>query len=165
MRASPSVGELSPALYCTERTVFPTLNYEPRGKSITVSSAPMVWGRVAPLLALLGYGATFGAAAFGLATPAFDDHPGQLFRLHHLLARGPAPWAWNPDWWAGYPELQFYPPGYFYLGALLVWGSLGTVSVAAAYQALLWLTWLGPGVTTFLALARLTGSGWLAVPG
>jgi hypothetical protein len=122
-------------------------------------------GRLLPVLLLLGYGVAFGAAAFGLATPAFDDHPGQLFRLHHLVARGPAPWAWNPDWWAGYPELQFYPPGYFYLGALLVWGSLGMLSVAGAYQALLWLTWLAPGVTAFLALARLSGREWLALPG
>jgi hypothetical protein len=152
-------------LYCTERTAFSTLNYELRRKSIAVSSHFVVPGRLLPLLVLLAYGVAFGTAAFGLATPGFDDHPGQLFRLHHLIARGPAPWAWNPDWWAGYPELQFYPPGYFYLGALLVWSSLGTLSVSTAYQALLWLTWLAPGLTVFLALARLAGSGWLALPG
>ena len=33
--------------------------------------------------------------------------------------RGPAPWTWNPDWWTGYPELQFYPPGFAYAGAVL----------------------------------------------
>jgi hypothetical protein len=121
--------------------------------------------RLLPLLLLVGYGIAFGAAAFGLDVPGFDDHPGQLYRLHHLIVRGPAPWAWNPDWWAGYPELQFYPPGYFYLGALLVWGSLGAVSIDAAYVVLLWITYLAPGATTFLLLARVLPSGWLALPG
>ena len=35
----------------------------------------------------------------------------------------------------------------------------------AAYQALLWLTCLAPGLTVFVALARLLGSAWLALPG
>jgi hypothetical protein len=121
--------------------------------------------RLAPLLLLVAYAVAFGATAFGLETPAFDDHPGQLYRLHHLITRGPAPWAWNPDWWAGYPELQFYPPGYFYIGALAVWTSLGTLSTDAVYRALLWMTFLAPGVTSFLVLARFLGSGWLALPG
>jgi hypothetical protein len=121
--------------------------------------------RQAPLLLLVGFGIVFGARAFGLDTPAFDDHPGQLYRLHHLIARGPAPWAWNPGWWAGYPDLQFYPPGYFYLGALAVWGSLGAVSAEVAYRALLWITFLAPGVTSYLTLARMLRNGWLALPG
>src|SRR3989442_15002671 len=60
--------------------------------------------------------------------------------------------------------MQFYPPGFFYLGALVVRGSFGLVDVAATYQTLLWLTWLAPAVTTFLALARPLGNGWLALP-
>jgi hypothetical protein len=117
-------------------------------------------------LALLGiYGLAFGIAAFGAGTPAFDDHPGQLYRLWHVIARGPAPWAWNPDWWAGYPELQFYPPGFAYLGALLQRASVNSLSVATVYQMLVWITYLAPGVTTFLALARVLRSGWLALPG
>ncbi len=117
-------------------------------------------------LALLGvYGLAFGLAAFGAAPPAFDDHPGQLYRLWHVIARGPAPWAWNPDWWAGYPELQFYPPGFAYLGALLQRASVNAVSVAGAYLAIVWVAYLAPGLTTFLALTRVLGSGWRALPG
>ncbi len=119
----------------------------------------------APFLLLFAYGVAFGAASLGTSLPAFDDHPGQLFRLHHLVTRGPAAWAWNPDWWAGYPELQFYPPGYFYLGALLTWGSLGTLATDTSYRVLAWITYLAPGATTFAALARFTGNGWLALPG
>ena len=117
-------------------------------------------------LALLGfYGLAFSLAAFGAGTPGFDDHPGQLYRLWHVIARGPAPWAWNPDWWAGYPELQFYPPGFAYLGAGLQRASVNALSVATTYNALVWIVYMAPGLTTFLSLARVLGSGWLALPG
>jgi hypothetical protein len=117
-------------------------------------------------LALLGvYGLAFATAALGTGPLASDDHPGQLYRLWHVIARGPAPWAWNPDWWAGYPELQFYPPGFAYLGALVQRASVNSLSVATAYQTIVWITYLAPGLTTFLALARVLRSGWRALPG
>jgi hypothetical protein len=114
---------------------------------------------------LLAYGLAFAAAALGRGPLLFDDHPGQLFRLWHALARGPAPWAWNPDWWMGFPELQFYPPGFAYLGAALHVLALGQLPVAVVYQALLWIVYLAPGVTAFLLLARLLPDPWLALPG
>src|SRR5256712_10643215 len=116
-----------------------------------------------PMLALTGH--AIGILSFGFSPPAFDDHPGQLYRLWHVVTRGPAPWAWNPDWWAGYPELQFYPPGFAYAGALLQRASVNALSVSAADQALVWIAYLAPGLTAFLALARLLRSGWLALPG
>src|SRR5438093_1111847 len=94
----------------------------------------------------------------------FDDHPGQLYRVWHVMNYGPAPWAWDRGWWAGYPELQFYPPGFAYLGALLAWPTTGVLDVGTVYQALLWLAYLLPGVTTYVVLARLTGLRWLALP-
>jgi hypothetical protein len=81
------------------------------------------------------------------------------------MTNGPAPWAWNRGWWAGYPELQFYPPGAAYLAALLAWPTQGVVPLESVYHSVVWLAYLLPGVTTFLALARLAGSGWLALPG
>ena len=120
---------------------------------------------ISPLVLLAAYGITFGAVALGRAPLAFDDHPGQLYRVWHVVARGPAPWTWNPDWWAGYPELQFYPPGFAYAGALLHWASFTALSVPAAFHALVWIAYLAPGLTAFLALARILGSGWLALPG
>src|SRR2546425_1317964 len=95
----------------------------------------------------------------------FDDHPGQLYRVWHVMNYGPAPWAWDRGWWAGYPELQFYPPGFAYLGALLAWATTGVLDVGTVYQALLWLAYLLPGVTTYVVLARLTGLRWLALAG
>ncbi|HBH04340.1 MAG TPA: hypothetical protein DDZ42_20915 [Candidatus Rokubacteria bacterium] len=121
--------------------------------------------RVLPLALLLAGGVVFAARALGTGLVLFDDHPGQLYRLWHVLTRGPAPWAWQPGWWAGYPELQFYPPGAAYAGALLQRASLGALSPEGAYQALVWLAYLLPGLTAYLALARVLGSGWLALPG
>lgn len=121
--------------------------------------------RSLPLGLLVAYGLAFGAASFGVATPAFDDHPGQLYRLWHTVNHGAAPWTWNAGWWTGSPELQFYPPGFFWLGAALHAAALGAVSVETVYQALLWLTYLAPGLAGFALLARLLGGGWLALPG
>lgn len=118
-----------------------------------------------PLALLVAYGVAFASAALGVSLPAFDDHPGQLYRLWHVVTLGPAPWAWNWGWWAGYPELQFYPPGFAYAGALLHVASLGAVTVGGAYQALVWLAYLAPGPTAWTALVRAGLSGWLALPG
>jgi hypothetical protein len=119
---------------------------------------------LAPLLLLLGFGVTFAANTFGGSMLGFDDHPGQLYRVWHVVTNGPAPWAWNRGWWAGYPELQFYPPGAAYLAALIAWPAQGVLSLETAYLLVLWLTYLLPGVTTYVAVARLVGNGWLALP-
>jgi hypothetical protein len=118
-----------------------------------------------PLALLLAYGAAFGTAALGVSLIAFDDHPGQLYRLWHVVMHGPAPWTWNPGWWAGYPELQFYPPGFAYAGAALHAVTLGAVSVPAAYQVLVWLAYLAPALTVWMLLHRVLGDGWSALPG
>ena len=118
-----------------------------------------------PFALLLAYGVAFASRASGVAPLAFDDHPGQLARLIHVVREGPAPWAWNMGWWAGYPEMQFYPPGWFYAGASLSWVSLGAVSPTAAYQVMLWTTFLAPGLAAFVLLHRLLGDGWCALPG
>jgi hypothetical protein len=120
---------------------------------------------LAPLALLVAYGVAFAAASLGTSLPVLDDHPGQLYRLWHVVTLGPAPWAWNWGWWAGYPELQFYPPGFAYAGALLHLLSLGALTVEAAYQTLVWLAYLAPGVTAWIALRRAVADGWLALPG
>jgi hypothetical protein len=118
-----------------------------------------------PLALLLVYATVFAVAALGVSPIAYDDHPGQLYRLWHVVTLGPAPWAWNWGWWTGYPELQFYPPAFAYVGALVHTAALGALDVGSVYQALVWLTYVAPGVTAWLALSRAVGSGWLALPG
>ena len=118
-----------------------------------------------PLGVLLAYGVAWASAALGTSLLANDDHPGQFFRLWHALTRGVAPWTWNPDWFMGFAELQFYPPGFAYAGVVLHHVSLGLMPPSAIYQTLLWLIFLAPGLTTFLLLARLLPTPWLALPG
>jgi hypothetical protein len=124
--------------------------------------------REAPLLLLLLYGGAFAYAAFGRGVPAFDDHPGQLFRLWHALDRSlpSAAWTadWSPDWWGGYPELQFYPPGFALLGAAIRAALLWRPSVETVYRLLCVVVFLAPGVTTYALLARVVGNRWLALP-
>ncbi len=118
-----------------------------------------------PPALLACYALAFAWTALGGGLLVADDHPGQLYRLHHALTIGLAPWRLNPGWWAGYAELQYYPPGFAWLGALLHYASLGTLGLAATYQILLWVVYLLPGATTYLLLRRILGSGWLALPG
>ncbi len=125
--------------------------------------------REAPLLLLILYGGAFAYVAFGRGVPVFDDHPGQLFRLWHALDRSlpSAAWTadWNPDWWGGYPELQFYPPGLALVGALVRVLLLWQPSVETVYRLLCALILLAPGITTYALLVRVLGDRWLALPG
>ena len=111
------------------------------------------------------YALAFAWSALGGGLLVVDDHPGQLYRLARVLELGPWPWRLDPGWWAGYAELQYYPPGAAYLGAALQAVSLGALSPAAAYQSLLWVIYVLPGVTTYLLLVRVLGRPWLALPG
>jgi hypothetical protein len=121
-----------------------------------------------PALLLIGYGTAFAVRAFGGGLPAFDDHPGQFFRLWHALDRSfpDFRWTadWNPDWWGGYPELQFYPPGYALAGAAIRLLSLWQLSVEAVYQILCGVVLLLPALGTFVLVARLADDAWLALP-
>ena len=148
---------MSPEFYCTDSKTFPLL------KHIQAELQGRYPPLVLPLVLLLGFGVAFAAATLGGTMLGFDDHPGQLYRVWHVLTYGPAPWAWDRGWWAGYPELQFYPPGFAYLGAMLAWPTAGVFELRTVYQALLWLAYLLPGVTTYVVVARLTGERWLAM--
>jgi hypothetical protein len=101
--------------------------------------------------------------ALGGGLLIFDDHPGQLFRLWHGLHRGLLPWEWNPDWWAGYPELQFYPPGYVLMGGAIHLASLRSLAPETIYQLLLWVAYLAPGITSFWLMARACRNPWVAL--
>lgn len=118
-----------------------------------------------PALLLAVYALAFGWRALGGGLLLADDHPGQLYRLAHVAAFGPWPWRLNPGWWAGYAELQYYPPGFSYAGAALRALSLGALDIEAVYGLLLWLVYVLPGATMFALLARVLGRPWLALPG
>jgi hypothetical protein len=118
-----------------------------------------------PPTLLAAYAIAFGWRALGGGLLVFDDHPGQLYRLVQAIEVGLAPWRFDPGWWAGYAELQYYPPGFAWLGALLHHAAGGALSAAGAYQALLWLAWLLPGAATYVLLRRVLDDPWIALPG
>jgi len=118
-----------------------------------------------PPALLAAYAVAFGWHALGGGLLVFDDHPGQLYRLAHAIALGFAPWRFNPGWWAGYAELQFYPPGFAWLGALIHLAAGGALDAAAVYGILLWVAWLLPGAAVYALLRRALGDPWLALPG
>src|SRR2546428_7517344 len=101
------------------------------------------------------YGCAFALKALGGGLLVFDDHPGQLYRIWHALTVGLAPWRLNAGWPPGYAELQFYPPGFSHAAAALHWASLGALDLSATYQALLWVTLLLPGASTYVLLLRV----------
>ncbi len=118
-----------------------------------------------PPLLLAAYALAFAWQALGGGLLVVDDHPGQLYRLAHVVDLGPWPWRFNPGWWAGYAELQYYPPGAAYAGAGLHLATLGALGLDAIYQILLWIVFVLPGAATYLLLVRVLGSPWLALPG
>jgi len=118
-----------------------------------------------PAVLLASYALAFGRAALAGGLLVFDDHPGQIYRLYHAVTMGWAPWRMNPGWWGGYAELQYYPPAAAWLGAAIHGASLGSLGVPQSYEAVLWIAWALPGLTTFALLTRVLGSGWLALPG
>src|SRR5262245_107404 len=128
-------------------------------------SSPLVTSSWAPPILLALYCLLFAWRALGGGLLVEDDHPGQLYRIAQAIEMGPWPWRFNPGWWAGYAELQYYPPGFAYAGAALHGLSLGGLGLGATYQSLLWLTFLLPGATCYALLVHMLGSPWLALPG
>jgi hypothetical protein len=136
-----------------------------RKQGLTPVSSVVVARAWLPPLLLALHALAFAWRALGGGLLVGDDHPGQLYRLAHALALGPWPWRLDPGWWAGYAELQYYPPGFAYAGAALSVLSLGGLGLSEIYQVLLWLTFLLPAAGTYALLARVLGSPWLALPG
>lgn len=70
----------------------------------------------------------------------YGDNPGQFARLWFSVEYGVQ--GWVPDWYAGYPELQFYPPGFTLLGRVVA--ALHPGGLEGDYNALLFLAALLP---------------------
>jgi hypothetical protein len=104
----------------------------------------------------------------------YGDHPGQFYRLWQLLS---VTWpeegrliGWSPHWQAGRPELQFYPPGFFFAGWLIWMGSFQQLSLFSVYQTLVFACYILPAISFYLLMAwglgdRLAGlaAAWLAL--
>ncbi len=62
---------------------------------------------------------------------------------------------WNPYWYHGIPEDQFYPPGFYFLGALLAFVTNGVI----AYKILLFLTMALNGLAIYYFSKRFLKFG------
>ncbi|HSR32385.1 MAG TPA: hypothetical protein VLY63_17620 [Anaerolineae bacterium] len=125
------------------------------------SLAARSWLRDLAALALLA-GLALAACSFLLRDDLFiyGDHPGQFMRLWYPLRVSHRLLGWNPSWYAGYPELQFYPPGFALLGWGLDWLTLRNLSPYAVYQFLLFVSYLLPGMTVYALVSRVSGRRW-----
>jgi hypothetical protein len=130
------------------------------------SAANRPWLRDLAALALLA-GLALAAAGFLLRNDLFlyGDHPGQFMRLWYPVRVSHRLLGWNPLWYAGYPELQFYPPGFVLLGWLLDLLTVGRLAPFALYQLLLFVAYLLPGVTVYFLLSTVTRRRWMGLVG
>lgn len=63
--------------------------------------------------------------------------------------------SWNPTWYAGYPEIQFYPPGTTLLGIFLHYLTLGQLSPETIWNFIPAIAFALP-LFTFYAFLRYT---------
>ncbi len=86
----------------------------------------------------------------------WGDHPGQFMRFWYPAAVSLPQYGrvldWNPLWYAGYPELQFYPPGHALLGLALNAMTLGLLSPERVYNLIPAVALVLPMFTTFAFL-------------
>lgn len=93
----------------------------------------------------------------------YGDHPGQFLRLWYPLRASHRLLGWNPLWYAGYPELQFYPPGFVMWGWLLDILTLGRLSPLALYQLLLFTAYLLPALSIYALTGHVTQRRWMGL--
>jgi hypothetical protein len=159
---SPSRGE-DPA---ASARVFPEAESSPERSGLRQHPAvarlrirPWVWD----LLALAALTA-LAWVAFGFLLRddlgIYGDHPGQFMRFWYPVRVSHQLLGWNPLWYAGYPELQFYLPGYVLLGWALDALTLGQLSAFGVYQLLLFLAGLLPGVSVYALVRQVTQLRW-----
>ncbi|MFB3895064.1 MAG: hypothetical protein ACE14V_02060 [bacterium] len=62
---------------------------------------------------------------------------------------------WNPDWFAGIPEFQFYPVGFVIFGILLYSLSFHLLSIGFLYNLLLLIALIFPAIAGYLLIRKL----------
>lgn len=120
------------------------------------------WRRWLPDVGLvLGLALVAWLAAGAYATGdlfIWGDHPGQFMRFWYPLSTSLPRFGrvvdWNPLWYAGYPELQFYPPGYILLGLGLNFLTLGLLSPERVYSLIPSIALALPVFTAYAFLRR-----------
>lgn len=97
----------------------------------------------------------------------YDDHGFHYASLSRVLTDSQpvfmSIFGWNPTWFAGIPEFQFYPPGFVILGVLINTITLGSLSTGTIYQSIIIFCLLLPGIAGYFLLKDAGFSKWAAL--
>ena len=115
------------------------------------------------LVTLVGLAALTGGFLLRNDLFIYGDHPGQFIRFWSSVSVSPHLLGWNPVWYAGYPELQFYPPGFVLLGWGLDLLTLRQLPVFFLYQSLVFLAYLLPALSAYALARTVSGSRWVGL--
>lgn len=88
----------------------------------------------------------------------YGDHPGHYWLTWFTLEKAIPHLnlaAWMPYWYAGYPELQFYPPGFALVAWLVRTLSFNQLSIVFAYETTVFIAYAFPAFTLYYALRHL----------
>jgi len=117
------------------------------------------------ILILAGYAAF--SFLFTSEPFVYDDHGFHYASLSRVLTDTQpvlkSIFGWNPSWFAGIPEFQFYPPGFVILGVLLNAITLGLLSTGTIYQSIIIFSLLLPGIAGYYLLENAGYSKWAAL--
>ncbi len=83
-----------------------------------------------------------------LSVPIEEDVRAHIFKidiLYDYMSHGSWP-QWNPYWYHGFPAFQYYPPGFYFLGAIL---TFITGYAVISYKLLLLLTLISNGLAAY----------------
>ena len=115
------------------------------------------------LLLLIGFATLTGGFLLRNDLFIYGDHPGQFIRLWSSAGESRHLLGWNPVWYAGYPEMQFYPPGFVLLGWGLDLLTLRRLPDFLLYQLLVFLAYLLPALTAYALARTVAGSRWVGL--
>ena len=107
---------------------------------------------------LLSIGLTVFSFLFNSQPFIYDDNSFHYFSLHYAVIRAvPVHHRlvdWNPYWFAGIPELQFYPPGSILSGIVLYYLTLTLIPIGQIYNLILLFALLFPALTSCYLLRK-----------
>jgi len=115
------------------------------------------------LAILVGFSALTGGFLLRNDLFIYGDHPGHFVKLWHTLRVSHHLLGWNPVWYAGYPEMQFYPPGFVLLGWGLDLLTLRQLPDFLLYQMLVFFAYLLPALTAYALARTVSGSRWVGL--
>jgi hypothetical protein len=135
------------------KTELPLINSSARHRRIIGWITRYAAIEIAVLLSLAIAAFFLGRHLLDTSVPVDGDVRSHIFKLELLqsyLSHFSWP-QWNPYWYHGIPEDQFYPPGFYFLGALLSF----VMSGAIAYKVLLFFTLVLNGLAIYYFSRRV----------